>query len=201
MSLPLHLNAVSKRFVAGIAGCSAHATVLVRAHLAIWPGEIVALVGARGAGISTLLRCSAGLLRPDEGTVAWGGSRLRTAGSVEYVAPRENAPGSLYSALSAAVERGAITLLVDDLSLVAPLERRLCLALIRERASNGAAIVMAACELLANDPCVSRVIAVENGALTQRKKRSAARMVASSPAARARSSARSTYGRSLRSPQ
>ena len=144
MSIALSLNALSKRFRAGVPGCSAQATVLVDARLAVWPGEIVALVGARGSGITTLLRCSAGLLRPDRGTVAWRGSRLRDVGSVAYASPRANEPGSLYSELSAAIERGAATLLVDDLPLVRPLECRLCLELLRERGAAGAAIVFAA---------------------------------------------------------
>lgn len=201
MSIPLQLSAISKQYLAGVPGCSARTTVLVGVQLAVWPGEIVAVVGARGCGITTLLRCAAGLLRPDEGVVAWRSSRVRAMNATAYVSGGGEVPGALYTALHAAVERGATTLLVDDLSLVTPLERRLCLAVLRERAARGSAIVIAADEQLARDPCVSRVMMVENCALTQRRKRSAARIASSSPASRARASARSTYGRSLRSPQ
>ncbi len=201
MSIPLCLNAVSKRFFAGVPGCSARATVLVGACLAVWPGELVALTGARGCGVTTLLRCAAGLLRPDQGAVAWQGSRLRPARSIAYLSPRANEPGSLHAALRAASERGATTLLVDDLSHVSPLECRLCLCLLLERAACGAAIIVAADDRLATGPWVSRVLVVENGVLAQRRKRSAARMASSSPAVRAGARARSTYGRSFGSPQ
>ncbi|MEU6303933.1 ABC transporter ATP-binding protein [Streptomyces chartreusis] len=40
------------------------------------PGEILAVTGASGSGKSTLLHCLAGIVRPDSGTVAYGGERL-----------------------------------------------------------------------------------------------------------------------------
>jgi putative ABC transport system ATP-binding protein len=39
-------------------------------------GEILAVTGASGSGKSTLLHCLAGIVRPDEGSVAYGGVRL-----------------------------------------------------------------------------------------------------------------------------
>lgn len=39
-------------------------------------GEILAVTGASGSGKSTLLRCLAGIVRPDEGAVAYGSERL-----------------------------------------------------------------------------------------------------------------------------
>jgi simple sugar transport system ATP-binding protein len=41
--------------------------------IAVWPGEVVGLVGDNGAGKSTLVRCIAGVYTPDEGEVAVGG--------------------------------------------------------------------------------------------------------------------------------
>jgi putative phosphonate transport system ATP-binding protein len=41
--------------------------------LDIWPGEVVAIVGESGSGKTTLLRVLSGLMRPDSGTVAYGG--------------------------------------------------------------------------------------------------------------------------------
>ncbi|MFC5217134.1 ABC transporter ATP-binding protein [Streptomyces coerulescens] len=40
------------------------------------PGEILAVTGASGSGKSTLLHCLAGIVRPDSGSVAYGGERL-----------------------------------------------------------------------------------------------------------------------------
>ncbi len=37
--------------------------------LAVWPGEVVGLVGDNGAGKSTLVRCIAGVYVPDEGDI------------------------------------------------------------------------------------------------------------------------------------
>ncbi|WP_030670126.1 ABC transporter ATP-binding protein [Streptomyces cellulosae] len=39
-------------------------------------GEILAVTGASGSGKSTLLHCLAGIVRPDDGTVTYGGERL-----------------------------------------------------------------------------------------------------------------------------
>jgi putative ABC transport system ATP-binding protein len=39
-------------------------------------GEILAVTGASGSGKSTLLHCLAGIVRPDMGTVEYGGERL-----------------------------------------------------------------------------------------------------------------------------
>ncbi len=48
--------------------------------LAVWPGEVVGLVGDNGAGKSTLVRCIAGVYTPDEGEVAVGGVAMGHGG-------------------------------------------------------------------------------------------------------------------------
>ena len=49
---------------------------LDRVDLEVFPGEVVALAGENGAGKSTLVRCLAGDIRPDTGTVTVGGERV-----------------------------------------------------------------------------------------------------------------------------
>jgi len=48
--------------------------------IAVWPGEVVGLVGDNGAGKSTLVRCIAGVYTPDEGEVAVSGVAMGHGG-------------------------------------------------------------------------------------------------------------------------
>jgi energy-coupling factor transporter ATP-binding protein EcfA2 len=211
--ITLSITSLSKSFRAGAAGCSARVSVLRDLDLALWPGEIVALEGTRASGRSTLLACAAGVLKPDSGSLFWLGARVPPRDAVAYASggatpplrassSERNERGALFAALSAAAAPGRTRLvLVDDLDAAEPIERRLVLSLLERHALAGAAILFAANEELAAAPLVTRAIALSNGELVQRRKRSAARIAASSRSSRARASARSTYGRSLRSPQ
>ena len=211
--ITLSINSLSKSFRAGAAGCSARVSVLRDLDLALWPGEIVALEGAQASGRTTLLSCAAGVLKPDAGSVLWLGARAAPRDVVAYASAPASHPlragsskrherGALFAALSAVAAPGRTRLvLVDDLDLAEPIERRLVLSLLQRCALEGAAVLFAANEELAAAPLVTRAIALSHGALAQRRKRSAARIAASSRSSRARASARSTYGRSLRSPQ
>lgn len=198
----LSIVALAKCFHAGIPGCSASASVLRSVTLALWPGEIVALEGARGCGKSTLLRCAAGLLRPDSGSVSWFGHRTMLRGSGAHLCAGAGTPhGALHAQIERALSLGSRILLVDDLPATGALERRLIIARLQRCAAAGASVLLAANEAIACASFISRAVTLERGTLVQRRKRSAARIAASSRASRARSSARSTYGRSLRSPQ
>src|SRR3954452_14360002 len=51
--------------------------VIFDVNLAVWPGEVVALVGDNGAGKSTLLKIFAGYQRPTSGTLRFLGKDVR----------------------------------------------------------------------------------------------------------------------------
>lgn len=68
----LEVRNVSVRF-GGIAA-------LTDVSLAIWPGEVLALVGDNGAGKSTLVKTISGIQQPTEGEIHFDGSRLALNG-------------------------------------------------------------------------------------------------------------------------
>ncbi|MBV9221100.1 MAG: ATP-binding cassette domain-containing protein, partial [Methylobacteriaceae bacterium] len=53
--------------------------VIFDVSLAVWPGEVVGLVGDNGAGKSTLLKIFAGYQRPTSGTLRFMGKDVRFA--------------------------------------------------------------------------------------------------------------------------
>ena len=65
----LRARTLWKSYAAGVEGCSARTWVLRGASLEVERGECLAVLGARGAGTTTLLDCLAGLRRPDAGVV------------------------------------------------------------------------------------------------------------------------------------
>jgi ABC-type multidrug transport system ATPase subunit len=72
MPFALRARALWKSYAAGVAGCSARVWVLRGASLEVERGECVAVLGARGAGTTTLLHCLAGLRRTDAGSIELG---------------------------------------------------------------------------------------------------------------------------------
>ncbi len=65
----VELNSVSKRY--------GSVRALDRVSLAITPGQLVAVLGANGAGKTTFLRLLAGIAAPDSGTVSFDGEPLQ----------------------------------------------------------------------------------------------------------------------------
>src|SRR5256885_16926608 len=67
----LVLSRVAKSYKAGVLGCAATVEVLRGLSLRLKRGDFTTIEGPRGAGKTTLLLCAAGMLRADEGDVAW----------------------------------------------------------------------------------------------------------------------------------
>jgi len=63
----LQLQSISKTFIAGTHECRACVRVLDQVSFTLSAGQVVVVAGAAGVGKSTLLRCAAGLLKPDAG--------------------------------------------------------------------------------------------------------------------------------------
>src|SRR6185437_800076 len=53
--------------------------------LEIWPGEVVTLLGANGAGKTSTLRCISGLLRPSAGAITFAGQSLSRFSAAQIV--------------------------------------------------------------------------------------------------------------------
>ena len=61
------------------------AQVLKKVNISLEKGEIVALIGANGAGKTTSLRCITGIIRPWEGTIKFNNQKIDTLESYEIV--------------------------------------------------------------------------------------------------------------------
>jgi ABC-type multidrug transport system, ATPase component len=76
MELALSVRRVSKTFRTGASVRARTRSALSAVSIEVAKGEIVGLIGPLGAGKSTLLLCLAGLLRADEGSIAWFGEPI-----------------------------------------------------------------------------------------------------------------------------
>ena len=80
VAAPLVMEGVHRSIAAGVPGCLARMRVLAGVTLRVGAGELVAIIGAPGAGKSVLLQCAAGLARCDTGGVSWRGDAAAAAG-------------------------------------------------------------------------------------------------------------------------
>src|SRR4029453_4943320 len=89
-----HTPATGELVVEGL--CKAFGATRVLDHAGLWApaGEVVALLGPSGCGKTTLLRCIAGLERPDAGQVRLGGRDLSAPAA--FVAPERRRIGMVF---------------------------------------------------------------------------------------------------------
>src|ERR687884_1536495 len=88
----LYLSKVERRYPQG----QGFLEILRGADLAIWPGEIVALVAPSGTGKSTLLHVAGLLEKPDGGEVYVGGNATSAMGDGELTRLRREEIGFVY---------------------------------------------------------------------------------------------------------
>jgi ABC-type multidrug transport system ATPase subunit len=153
---------VWKSYAAGVAGCSARIWVLRAASLEVHAGECIAILGARGAGTTTLLQCLAGLRRVDAGTIEHR-QRPRLFASRASSAPH-------------AAPHADDIVLVDDVMApesVIPLRRA-----VHELAERSVTTIIATHELSGVRHLVDRVLLLRDGHLTPLPLRSGSRRVA-----------------------
>ena len=99
-----------------------HGRVLHAIHLAIAPGETVALLGRSGCGKSTLARMLVGLETPQHGDIAWRGTPLTALKGEAIVAFRRDIQLVFQDAFSAVNPRKTVREIVSE-----PLRHLLCL--------------------------------------------------------------------------
>lgn len=76
MPRALCVDRLTKQYRSGPRGRTEVVRALDAVSLSAGSGEILGIIGGRGSGKSTLLLCVAGLVRPDNGTISWFGSRM-----------------------------------------------------------------------------------------------------------------------------
>ena len=162
----LELRSVTRRYRAGVTGCSGEVTALDRVSLTVAAGECVGIAGAPGSGKSTLLLCAAGILRPHEGTVL--------AAPAAFVARRGSTEAQLgsHAALTYALRAAPRLLCLDDpLTLLDQPARERYVTLLHELRGVGVAVLISGRNPEPLDSCSSRVITLESGRISRAVRR------------------------------
>ena len=162
LPLALELHNVTRRYRAGVTGCSGEIIALDRVSLTVAAGECVGIAGAAGSGKSTLLLCAAGILRPHEGTVR--------AAPAAFVARRGSSEAQLGShvALTHALRNAPRLLCLDDqLAMLDAAARERYVTLLHELRGAGVALLVSARSADLLDSCTTRVITLESGRISR----------------------------------
>lgn len=138
---------LTKCYAAGTPGCSATARVLCGVHLDLAAGQVAGVVGGRAAGKTTLLRCVAGLARPDAGALRWHDTARRAR--IVSLAPAAYACDTVRDVVDracadAAVDPGRLGDALADLALADLLARAHMALTTDQRARLALAIGLAA---------------------------------------------------------
>lgn len=164
--LALDFRSVTRRYRAGVTGCSGEVTALDRVSLTVAQGECVGIAGNAGSGKSTLLLCAAGILRPHEGVVR--------AVPAAFVARRGSSEAQLgaHAALTLALQNSPRLLCIDDpFALLDAASRDRYTSLLRELRGAGVAVLVSAREAAALDSCAMRVVTLESGRIVRAVRR------------------------------
>lgn len=164
--LALDLRSVTRRYRAGVTGCSGEITALDRVSLTVAEGECVGVAGVAGSGKSTLLLCAAGILRPHEGSVR--------AVPAAFVARRGSSEAQLgsHAALTLALRNAPRLLCLDDpFAQMDADARRRYLALLLELRDAGVAVLVSARAADALDACATRIVTLESGRIARAVRR------------------------------
>jgi ABC-type multidrug transport system ATPase subunit len=166
VQIALEFKSVTRRYRAGVTGCSGEVTALDRVSLTVAAGECVGVGGAPGSGKSTLLLCAAGILRPHEGTVI--------AAPAAFVARRGSTEAQLgsHAALTHALRAAPRLLCLDDpLALLDAAARERYISLLLELRGAGVAVLISARNAGSLECCASRVLTLDAGRITRAVRR------------------------------
>ena len=180
----LELVNVSRRFRAGIPGCSAEVVALSHVSLTVGPGECVAIVGGAGAGKTTLLLCAAGILRPDSGEVRVVRAEYVPPGSALIVSMGQGAARAVMASavMARAVRERAGLLCIDDpFALQAGRVHGRWRARLDELRREGVAVLVSSRREEALGSLASRIVQLEWGRVAPRGDRTASRVAEGRP--------------------